>query len=57
MNYLKEGNTLTTYKAVRNLGILSPAARICELIHIHNAPIKKRKIHTRSKKLITQYYL
>lgn len=57
VNYLAAGNTLTTYKAVRNFGILSLSSRVSELIYEYEMPIKKRRIKNKVGKTVMQYYL
>lgn len=56
LDYLRKGNTLTTHSAITKLGIYSLAKRVSEL-NEHLPIIQKRKIHTRTGKTLTQYYI
>ena len=57
LNYLNKGKILTTHKAITKLGVYSLSARISELIKNEKAPIQKRRVNTKSRKNIIQYYI
>jgi len=55
LDHFVAGKKLTTYSAINHYGIYNLSARISELIHRDKVHITKRKLHTRTGKIITQY--